>query len=169
MIVFLLGFMGSGKSTIGKKLSNRIKLNFVDLDSAIESKEGRSVGEIFAKEGEDYFRNVEAEVLRSLLTEAGSIIACGGGTPCFKGNLDFMNKTGTTVYLEMSPAALKSRLFDSRQTRPLISHLNDNELIDYISETLKEREKWYRKARLHVDGISTDITQLCDLLQAQGS
>lgn len=158
--------MGSGKTTLGKKLSKRLGTTHIDLDTAIEDIEGRSVGKIFSDEGEDYFRRIESEVLRSSSKIPNLIISCGGGTPCFEGNMDYMNKTGQTVYIEMTAAALLSRLKKSRESRPLIANLDDRKLLSYINLTLGEREEWYRKAKHIIGGLNPDITQLSYLLQA---
>lgn len=166
MLVYLLGFMGSGKTTLGKKLSKRLGTTYIDLDTAIESIEGKSVSKIFSDEGEDYFRRIESEVLRSSSKIQNLIISCGGGTPCFEGNMDYMNKTGQTVYIEMTAAALLSRLKKSHESRPLIADLDDGELLSYINLTLGEREQWYRKAKHIIGGLNPDITQLSSLLRA---
>lgn len=158
--------MGSGKSTVGRKLANRLKMNFIDLDARIESVEDRSIADIFSVDGEDYFRKIESEVLRSDISSTGTIISCGGGTPCFHDNMEYMNNTGLTVYLTMDAAALVSRLKGSKKKRPLIAQLDDNELSEYVSRTLEAREKWYNKARFKVSGLSPDIIQLSSLLQA---
>lgn len=166
MVVYLIGFMGSGKSTVGKKLSKRLGFIFKDLDKAIEQTEGRSVSKIFSEEGEAYFRNIESEVLRESSKNSGIVISCGGGTPCFNENMEYMNKTGQTVYLEMTAAALMSRLRNSRIKRPLIAGLDDRELDQFIKKNLGEREKWYRESKYITDGLNPDIIQLSSLLQS---
>lgn len=158
--------MGSGKSTVGKKLSKRLGFAFIDLDSAIELAEGRSVSEIFTDEGEKYFRNIEAEFLRGSSKKSDTVISCGGGTPCFNDNMEFMNNAGQTVYLEMTAAALMSRLINSRSKRPLIAGLDNSELDHFIRKSLAEREKWYRKSMHIIDGLNPNITQLTSLLQS---
>ena len=167
MLVYLIGFMGSGKSTVGKKLSNRLGFSYIDLDSAIEQTEGRTVSKIFTEEGEIYFRNIEAEVLRDCSGKSDTVISCGGGTPCFNKNMEYMNNEGQTVYLEMTAAALMSRLLHSRSKRPLIAELDDNELDQFIRKSLAEREKWYLKSKYTIDGLNPDLNQLTSLLQSQ--
>lgn len=167
MVVYLIGFMGSGKSTVGKKLSKRLGFSFIDLDSAIELAEERTVSEIFTDEGESYFRNIEADVLRDSSKKSDTVISCGGGTPCFNENMDFMNNTGQTVYLEMTAAALMSRLINSRNKRPLIAGLDDSELDHFIRRSLAEREKWYRMSMHIIDGLNPDINQVTSLLQSR--
>lgn len=159
--------MGSGKSTVGKTLAKGLGLEFIDLDHAVESTEGRKVYEIFAGRGEKYFRERESALLRSLSEKSDILIACGGGTPCYNANMEYMNSMGITVYLEMSAGALLSRLRNSTGKRPLIEGMNETELEAYIEKTLDAREKWYKKARLTVGGLNPDITQLSSLLRAQ--
>ena len=166
MLVYLLGFMGSGKTTLGKKLSKRLGTTYIDLDTAIEDIEGRSVSKIFSDEGEDYFRRIESEVLRSSSKIPNLIISCGGGTPCFEGNMDYMNKTGQTVYIEMTAAALLSRLKKSREKQAPYSKFRRQETFIIYKSTLGEREEWYRKAKHIIGGLNPDITQLSSLLQA---
>mgnify|MGYP005838341573 CR=1 FL=1 len=164
MVVYLIGFMGSGKSTVGKKLSKRLGFAFIDLDKEIERTEGRSVSKIFTEEGESYFRNIEAEVLRDCSKKSDTVISCGGGTPCFNENMEYMNNAGQTVYLEMTAAALMSRLIYSRSKRPLIAELDDSELDQFIRKSLAEREKWYRKSMHIMEGLDPDINQLSSSL-----
>lgn len=147
MIIFLVGFMGSGKSTLGKRLSKKISYDFIDMDEAIELEEGMSVTEIFEFKGENYFRNLETRFLESLNNSSNYVIATGGGAPCFADNMQLMNEKGVTVYLKLSPANLASRLENARSIRPLIASIPADELTDYIREQLGEREKYYNQAR----------------------
>lgn len=157
--------MGSGKSTTGKRLSSVTGWEFIDLDSYIEEVERRSVTEIFSREGEEYFRRAEADALRSIVTENNVIIATGGGTPCFYDNMDYMNSTGYTVYLRMSPSALASRLANSNVSRPKLPVNDMEEMKDLLEKMLEEREPFYQRARKTVEGLSIDINQLADHLQ----
>jgi shikimate kinase len=152
--------MGSGKSTLGKKLASVMQLPFIDLDAEIEKAEGRTIGAIFSEEGENYFRRVEAEVLRTIRTDSGAVVATGGGVPCYGGNMDYMNANGVTVYLRMSPGALASRLAQSTHTRPLLSGKKGNDLLDYIEHKLREREPCYLKSLIVFDGLSADVACL---------
>jgi len=160
MIIYLLGFMGSGKSTAGKKLAAALEYKFIDLDELIEEEMGVTIREIFSNEGEPFFRARESEVLRRTGQMANTVIACGGGTPCYHGNMDYMNKAGLTVYLEMTPGQLMGRLSKSGDKRPLISSLKDDELVNYISKTLAEREPFYRKSNILVTGFDLNISKL---------
>jgi shikimate kinase len=160
--VYITGFMGCGKTTAGKKLASAINFSFIDLDHEIERKEQRPIREIFSLSGEDYFRKVESETLHDLDIITDTIISTGGGTPCYGDNLLFMKETGVVVYLKMTPQQLKNRLGNMAGKRPLLKDLKEIELIDYITEKLKEREPFYEQATLVVDGMNPDIKLLSD-------
>lgn len=151
MKIFLLGFMGSGKTTLGKKLAARMKYNFIDLDEFIQNKTGKEIREIFRESGEEVFRQIESDNLRLLGEIENSIVSPGGGTPCFYDNMDWMNTAGYTVYLRQTPEFLYSRLKNSKTKRPLISSLDPEQLLEFIRKTLNEREKYYEKAQLVID------------------
>lgn len=152
MIIFLIGFMGSGKSTLGKRLARKIAYRFIDMDHVLEDKEGLKVNEIFDKKGEKYFRELEKDYLEKLKVTDDVVIATGGGAPCWGNNMEIMNSKGVTVYLKMSPASLSSRLEKSHNIRPLIQGLNPDHLRDYIEEKLREREPFYSRAQCVVKG-----------------
>jgi shikimate kinase len=163
-IIYIIGFMGSGKSTIGRKLASRLGWSFVDLDDLIEEKEGLKITEIFAQSGEEYFRKVETEVLRSLNSRNNTVVSTGGGTPCSGGNMDYMLGSGLTIYLKLSPGQLKSRLSGSNGERPLIKDLSHEELLRFIEEKLGSRESCYNRAEVVVEGIDLDINKLHSIL-----
>jgi len=165
MIVYLLGFMGSGKSTAGKKLAGALGYKFFDLDDLIERERGISISEIFRTEGETSFRSTEADILRNTGNMTDTVISCGGGTPCFNDNIDYMNNSGVTVYLEMTPGQLSARLSGSAGVRPLVSGMEGDDLLNYISKTLSEREKYYKKAIITVKGFNLDISGLVKSVQ----
>ena len=156
MKVFLIGFMGSGKTTIGKKLANYLKYEFIDLDKLIESRAGMSIVNYFELHGEGAFRELERDILQKTQFPENVIIATGGGAPCFGDNMEWMNKNGLVAYLSLSPKALASRLEHSKTDRPLIRHLKGDELIDFISSKLQEREEFYNQAKYVVS--ASDLT-----------
>ena len=107
--IYIIGFMGSGKTTAGKKLAAALKWSFIDLDLEIEKSQGKSISEIFSGPGEQLFRQIESETLHSLHIESDTVISIGGGTPCFCGNMDFMKKNGLVIYLRMTPVQLRKQ------------------------------------------------------------
>jgi shikimate kinase len=160
MKVFLVGFMGSGKSTAAKKLASRLGYEALDLDALIERGEGRSIDELFRLEGEEGFRELEYRYLRTLKDRQQAVIATGGGTPCYYGNMGYMNATGITVYLKMTPAQLHSRLKNAAGNRPLLKGLAGEDLLQSIVQKLDEREDFYLQAAMTFDGFNLDIRAL---------
>lgn len=156
MKVFLVGFMGSGKTTIGKKLANYLTCDFIDLDKLIETKVGMSIVEYFELHGESAFRDLEREVLQKTVFPENVIIATGGGAPCFGDNMSWMNENGLVAYLSLSPKALASRLENSKTDRPLIRNLKGDELEGFISAKLAEREPFYNQSKFVVS--ASDLT-----------
>ncbi|MCQ2202832.1 MAG: shikimate kinase [Bacteroidales bacterium] len=150
--VFLVGFMGSGKSTIGKYIANDMKWEFIDMDNYFEKKHNCTIKEYFAKYGEDQFRVAENEVVKELSTAENAVIATGGGAPCYYDNMDIMNSAGATIYINVEPEDLANRLSKAKSKRPLLADKSDEELLDYIKSKLGEREEHYRKAKMVVDG-----------------
>jgi len=167
MIVFLTGFMGAGKTTAGKKLATAMGFGFTDLDAFIEEQEGISIEAYFETYGEAKFRQTEQAYLRQTANRQNMVVATGGGTPCFHDNMDWMNQHGVTVYLKMSPAALASRLKPGKDKRPLLASLNESELPGFIESRLTEREKYYSRAQVIFDGMSTRIDLLKESILAQ--
>ena len=164
--IFLIGYMGAGKSVIGKSLSNKINYEFYDLDDYIEMKEGKKVSDIFDQENEVYFRKIENKYLHQLSSKKEKkIISTGGGTPCFENNLDIiMNSTNSlSIYLKANVNTLVERLKNSITKRPLILHLNDDqELRDFITKHLFERSFYYEKSDIK---IKTDDLELNDIVK----
>jgi shikimate kinase len=155
--VFLIGFMGSGKTYWGKIWAQQKGLAFYDLDEVIEKEQGKTISVIFEKHGEDHFRKIEASALRYFAETENCIIACGGGTACFNENMQWMNENGTTVYLSATPPYILSRVKEEKDKRPLINKLNEAELLFFIEQKLKEREPFYNQAK-----IILPVTELND-------
>ncbi len=165
MKIFLIGFMGSGKTHWGKLLAAKLQLPFRDLDTVIVGKENRSVPDIFSQKGEEYFRNKEKETLEEIAEEGSSfILSCGGGTPCFFNNIEFMKKTGKVVWLNTSVDVLKERLLKEKMSRPLIREIDDDELRRYIIRKLSERRMYYEQAEVIVNEESVTLEALTQLL-----
>jgi shikimate kinase len=159
-MIFLIGYMGSGKTSKGKNLARALQVPFIDLDSKIEEKTGQSIPEIFEKEGEQSFRETEASVLRNLKSDSLIVISTGGGTPCFFDNMQWMNENGLTIYFEMPAAALYSRLKNAKKKRPLLMQQQDPEA--FISKHLKERDIYYRQAKHIINGLSIETRTLAN-------
>ena len=153
--VFLVGFMGCGKSTVGKSLALDLGWQFIDLDSYIESKAGKSITTIFSESGEESFRAMEKIALEEVAKLDRVIVATGGGAPCFNSNMDLMKSRGITIYLKLEPQVLRERLMHSRQSRPLIAGKNSDELLEFIEAKLTERAPFYERAAIAVDASQT--------------
>lgn len=165
-VIFLSGFMGSGKSTTGLLLANRLGYEFLDLDAWIEKKEGRSISQIFATEGESGFRKLEQSALHELGSRERSVISCGGGTPCYSDNMQWMNHRGITVFLNPSIPVLAERLLSGQEHRPLIRTLSREELLTFIESRLKERMPYYTQARIQLVGVHDQDTVVSSILEA---
>ena len=150
--IYLIGYMGAGKSLIGKELAKRIQWSYVDLDQYIEERLDIPISKIFDIYGENEFRTVESSALNNIKNSKLVVIATGGGTPCFNKNMPLMNKTGMTIYLKVGPGTLVNRLIKDQSDRPLIRNLEQNDLSKFITKNLEEREKYYLKSSLIIDG-----------------
>ena len=145
--IFLLGYMGAGKTTLGRALAAEIGIPFIDLDHYIEKRYCRTIAQLFAEKGEDGFREIERRMLHEVGEFEDVIISTGGGTPCFFDNIEYMNAQGTTVYLDVPVERLHIRLCIARSKRPLIKDKNDEELMEFIIEQLAKRAPHYSKAQ----------------------
>jgi shikimate kinase len=152
MKLFLIGMMGTGKTYWSKKLSRKLKTGGYDLDFLIESHEERTITEIFAEDGEGYFRKTEAKVLRWFGEKITFVLATGGGTPCFHDNMEWMNKQGITIWIDEPITVLAERLKLEKEHRPLIKTLSDTELEDFLSRKLDERQSFYSRSNYHLQG-----------------
>ena len=170
--VILIGYMGSGKTTVGRALSKETGMMFYDLDWYIESRMRKTVAQIFAEKGEEGFRKIEYNMLHEVAEFEDVIISCGGGTPCFFDNMDYLNQQGDVVYLKCEPETLYKHLLMGKVERPLIKGKSPEELIAYITNHLAEREPFYSRARHTLDvtvldeydKIQTSVTALRKLL-----
>jgi len=163
--IFLIGFMGSGKTHWGRQLSKKLQLPFFDLDSVVVETEKKSITEIFSQNGEEFFRYKEKEVMEELVSDHEKfILSCGGGTPCFFNNIAFMKKNGKVIWLNTSVDVLKERLLKERMSRPLIKAIGDTELKNYIVRKLGERRMYYEQANIIVDEEKASLDSLIELL-----
>ena len=149
--IILIGYMRAGKTTIGKALSKELGATFYDLDWYIESRMRKTVAQIFAERGEEGFRKLEYNMLHEVAEFENIIISCGGGTPCFFDNMDYLNQQGQTVYLKATPDVLYNHLLMGKVERPLIKGKSPEELITFIREQLDKREPYYTKAKYTLD------------------
>jgi shikimate kinase len=156
-IIFIIGFMGSGKTTIGKKLAEELNFYFIDSDSWIEENTKMSVSTIFETKGEAYFRSLESEFIEQLQIDNPLIISTGGGLPCFNELIDKMKRIGIVFYLKTSEKNILKRL-SLDDTRPLLKNLNDSERKLFITNRLKERDFYYNKAHYIIDA-NMDINE----------
>lgn len=162
MKIFLIGFMGSGKTTGGKRLANALNVPFFDLDHQIAAETGMSIPAYFAEHGEPAFRALEKDVLQNFGYPADCVISTGGGTPCYFDNMDWMNASGVTVFIDMSPLALAKRLEQGKHKRPLLKDLDADGMVQFITEKLNDRLAFYKKAQVIINGVNLTT----ELLQA---
>lgn len=156
--IILIGYMGAGKTTLGKALARLLHRPFYDLDQYIESRQRKTVAQIFAEKGEAGFREIERNMLHEVAEFEDVIISCGGGTPCFSDNMDYLNRQGETVFLRATPQVLREHLMMGKTLRPLIQGKSPDELMLFIEESLKTRLPYYEKAK-HIIDINVIHTQ----------
>ena len=149
--IIIIGYMGSGKTTVGHALSQDLNLPFYDLDWYIESRMHSTVKEIFDTKGEEGFRRIEHNMLHEVAEFEDVIISCGGGTPCFFDNMDYLNQQGETVFLKCTPDVLYQHLKMGKTVRPLLLNKTPEEVSEFINVQLKEREPFYNKAKHIID------------------
>ena len=164
MRIYLIGYMGCGKSTLGRRLSEHLNLQFVDMDHYIEERNLKTIPQIFEQEGEAEFRNKERKALEELSEFTDIIIATGGGAPCFFDNIDLMNRSGKTVFINIDPAILADRLLKSKTERPLIKGKSREELVAFIDETLKRRNEFYKQAKFHITDPDIDLEVIEEMI-----
>lgn len=145
--IVLIGYMGAGKTTIGRVLARKLQLEFFDLDWYVESRYRMKIPQIFAERGESGFRELERLMLHEVAEMEDVVISCGGGTPCFFDNMDYINQQSESFYLKAEPEALKAHLLMGKSQRPLIQGKSPEELISFIKESLQTREPFYSQAK----------------------
>lgn len=162
--IILIGFMGVGKTTLGKRLANRLAIPFLDTDQLIQARTGKKITEIFEREGEESFRKMEHELIREEGLFSGKVVSLGGGMPCYNDNMSQLNSLGITIYLHRPAKELYQRLKQNKSKRPLIAELNDDDLLHFVEHKLADRELYYRKAKIianrdqqHVDDLISAI------------
>ena len=166
MRIFLIGFMGSGKTHWGTRIAEKLQIPFYDLDAVIVMSEGMSISEIFLNKGEEYFRYIEKQTLEDLVNrEENFVLSAGGGTPCFFNNIDFMKRNGKVLWLNTSLEALNQRLLKEKMSRPLLRGITEPGLRAYIIRKLSERKMYYEQADLMVHEETTDLESFINMLR----
>ena len=171
--IILIGYMGAGKTTVGRALARELNVPFYDLDWYIESRMRKTVKQIFDEKGEEGFRRIEQSMLHEVAEFENVIVSCGGGTPCFFDNMEYMNGQAETVYLKAEADVLYKHLLMGRSVRPLLLNKTPDEVDSFIREQLKYRESFYTKAKHILDvslmdnyaKIDISVNQLCQLLK----
>ncbi|MBO6213832.1 shikimate kinase [Algoriella xinjiangensis] len=162
MIISLIGYMGSGKTTTGKDLAKAIGYEFVDLDEFIEQKYQTKIPEIFAAEGELGFRKKEREALHEILTNTNIVLSLGGGTPVYYNNMEEITKNSVSFFIRVQLPQLVKRLENKKETRPLIAHLTNDELTEFVAKHLFERNQYYEKAKYTINVSNQSTLQVLD-------
>lgn len=160
MKIYLIGYMGSGKSTLGKGLATALGISWIDLDTEIETRYKISITDFFSKYGESAFREVEYKVLKDVVLIPDVVVSTGGGVPCFHSNMELMNQTGLTIYLEASPELILSRIGPYAWKRPLFQQMDGTDILEKITEHLRSRIIFYQQAQITVDAANPDIEEL---------
>ena len=157
--------MGAGKTSVGEKLSAELKVDFLDLDKFIEEQTAMTIAELFNRMGEDSFRSIEKEALRNVTNKyPKSVIACGGGTPCFFDNIEFINATGISFYLRVKPEVLYARITESKVIRPLINSEEDK--LALIKKLLESRERYYSKSNYTIDTDQLNSNEVAEFIKS---
>lgn len=161
--IFLVGYMGCGKTTMGKKLASRLGYAFIDLDHVLEAQVGKTITQYFTDHGEAAFRQLESSVLKNTEYPQKVVVSTGGGLPCFFDNMEWMKTHGRVVYIKLNAKTLAGRLENNKDDRPILRHKHGDELVAFIDEKLTEREPFYSQANVIADGLSLTAERL-DLL-----
>jgi shikimate kinase len=156
MRIYLVGYMGSGKSSVGKKLATRMGYSFLDLDNVIEEEQRQAVSEIFTQKGEDAFRSLERLALHQTFDMENVVVSTGGGAPVFFDNMEMMKGSGLSIYLRATPEVLVSRLLRNQHLRPLIASLNQEEIHLFVKNQLEKRSVFYERSEMHIE--AKDLT-----------
>ena len=164
--IIIIGYMGAGKTTVGKDLAKELGVMFYDLDWYIESRMRKTVKQIFDEIGEEGFRKIERNMLHEVAEFENVVVSCGGGTPCFFDNMDYMNQLGETIYLKASPETLHTHLKMGKGVRPLLLNKTPEEVEIFIREQLKLREPFYNKAKHIIDiNVMDDFDKINGMVQ----
>lgn len=169
MKLFLIGYMGAGKTTLGKPLAEQLHVPFIDMDAVVEESEGKSITELFEELGETGFREKERNALQNGIFPDNFVMATGGGAPCFFDNMDWMNRTGLTMYLRAHPHEIARRLENQRELRPLLRTIKKEDLPEVISQRIAAREEFYMQAKLVMENSNLTVEHLLEALKDLGT
>jgi len=166
MLIFIIGYMGAGKTTLGKRLAERLNYHFYDMDEMLEISTGYAIGSYFEKYGEAAFRQKEREILFNHLDDLQTVIATGGGTACYADNMAIMNQKGITVFIDAGFETIMKRLAGKIHERPMLMDIPHEQLPSFIHEHMKSRNEFYSKALIKVDGEDVDMEMLVDAVKS---
>jgi len=164
MRIFLIGYMGCGKSRWGKLIADHYGYRFIDLDTLIEEREMTSIPELFEQAGESGFREKEQQALHSIAEQENIIVATGGGAPCFNDNMEMINRLGISLHIEESPELLRDRIIESKTERPLVKNLSQDNLLQYIRRHLQNRLPFYEQAQYKIVSGNLELNDFLQIL-----
>ena len=164
-VIYLIGFSTSGKSTLGKIIAEKLNFHFIDLDEAISQQQGKSINQLFDEFGEEGFRKIEQQLLVNTIFLTETVIACGGGTPCYSDNMDFLLRNGKTIYLDVDEAILLERMLNNTAERPLFKGKSKEEIASNINTLLNARKEFYERANITIKNNSDEQSKKRLLIQ----
>jgi shikimate kinase len=165
-VIYLIGFSTCGKSTLGKIIAEKLNDQFIDLDEAISQQQGKSINALFDEFGEEGFRKIEQQLLVNTIFLTETVIACGGGTPCYADNMDFLLRNGTVIYLEVDEAILLERMLNNTAERPLFKGKSKEEIAIHITNLLNARKEFYERANITIKNNSNEESAVADVLKS---
>ncbi|MBE9488266.1 MAG: shikimate kinase [Bacteroidetes bacterium] len=166
MLIFLVGYMGCGKSTLGRHMAQELNYKYIDTDTLIEKKYDATIPQIFVLHGEDRFREMEREAVQSLDESENAVVSTGGGLPCHNENIELLNSKGFTIYIEVPEELLLKRISKTSSKRPLLAHKTPDEMLDFVKDSLDRRRPYYQQAKMKISGghiQAHDIVQLMNM------
>lgn len=165
-VIYLIGFSTSGKSTLGKIIAEKLNYQFIDLDEAISQQQGKSINALFDEFGEEGFRKIEQQLLVNTIFLTETVIACGGGTPCYSDNMDFLLRNGTVIYLEVDEAILLERMLNNKAERPLFKGKSKEEIASHVNKLLTTRKEFYERANITIKNNSDEESVVTNVLKS---
>ncbi len=164
-VIYLIGFSTSGKSTLGKIIADKLNYHFIDLDEAITQQQGKSINALFDEFGEEGFRKIEQQLLVNTIFLTETVIACGGGTPCYSDNMEFLLRNGTVIYLQVDESDLLERMLNNTAERPLFKGKSNEEIASHINKLLTARKEFYERANYTIKNNSNEESAISSILK----